>query len=115
MQVQCPVYILHGQLDEEVHWHHGLRLHEATPAQHKRQPWWVSDGGHNDICEGSDKLDEYYRRLRVFIAELNSVSSSSSTANTAGAVGAGSSSSKRSGNSSSSAKQQQLDPIVSIA
>jgi hypothetical protein len=113
MQVQCPVYILHGQLDEEVHWHHGLRLHEATPAQHKQQPWWVSDRGHNDICEGSDKLDEYYRRLRVFITELNSASTSASTA---GTVGAGSSSSKRSGSNGSSAKQlQQLDPIVSIA
>jgi hypothetical protein len=107
------VYILHGQLDEEVHWHHGLRLHEATPAQHKRQPWWVSDRGHNDICEGAEKLDEYYRRLRVFISELSSTASSSATASSTGA--AGSSSSKRSGSSSSSSKQQQLDPIVSIA
>jgi abhydrolase domain-containing protein 17 len=64
--------VIHGRRDEEVHFHHGREMYEAIPEQYKREPWWVSDRGHNDITEGSSKLEEYIRKLRHFLSNLDS-------------------------------------------
>lgn len=77
-KVKCPVMIIHGQQDEEVGMAHGVALHEAVPDQYKREPWWVADRGHNDICEGSTKMQEYLRRLGVFLDGLNETSNGAS-------------------------------------
>ena len=69
--VDCPVMIIHGRLDQEVEIAHGQDLHAAVPPDHKREPWWVSDRGHNDITEGPGKLAEYIRRLRRFLMGLD--------------------------------------------
>merc|ERR550539_2350759 len=55
-KVQCPVMIIHGVLDQEVHISHGKALHDAVPENYQRNPWWVRDRGHNDITEGRAKL-----------------------------------------------------------
>jgi fermentation-respiration switch protein FrsA (DUF1100 family) len=69
--VQCPVMIIHGALDEEVNISHGIELHEAVPSDLKREPWWVPDRGHNNITDGRATLLEYIDRLRNFLASLD--------------------------------------------
>ena len=69
--VRCPVMIIHGLLDEEVHISHGKALHDAVPDDLKRNPLWVRDRGHNDITEGRSKLIEYIQRLKTFLESLD--------------------------------------------
>jgi len=69
--VKCPVLLIHGKLDEEVGIEHGVSLYEAVPDQYKREPWWVPDRGHNDICEGSSKIREYIDRLKIFLDSMD--------------------------------------------
>lgn len=68
--VNCPVMIIHGRLDQEVDFRHGVELHNQVPLELRRDPWWVADRGHNDITEGPGKLSEYIRRLRGYFASL---------------------------------------------
>ena len=68
--VNCPVMVIHGCLDQEVDVSHGKEIHEAVPREFQRDPWWVSDRGHNDITEGRGKLAEYVHQLRNFIRSL---------------------------------------------
>lgn len=70
-KVKCPVMVIHGRLDEEVEIAHGVSLHQAVPEHLQREPWWVSDRGHNDITEGPGKLAEYIRRLRNYLSSLD--------------------------------------------
>lgn len=70
-KVDCPVMIIHGQLDEEVDVSHGQELHKAVAPHLRREPWWVADRGHNDITDGPGKLAEYVRRLRGFLNNLS--------------------------------------------
>ena len=63
--------VIHGRLDEEVEMSHGVALHQAVPDEYKRDPWWVSDRGHNDITEGPGKLAEYIRRIRNYLQSLD--------------------------------------------
>ena len=69
-KVTCPVFVMHGCLDQEVDCSHGQDLYAATPDEYKRDPWWVADRGHNDITEGPGRLAEYIRRLRIFMEGL---------------------------------------------
>mmetsp|Transcript_19575 Transcript_19575/g.44538 ORF Transcript_19575/g.44538 Transcript_19575/m.44538 type:complete len:210 (-) Transcript_19575:82-711(-) len=70
-KVNCPVFIIHGMLDEEVDMHHGVSLYNAVKEDCRREPWWVPDRGHNDITEGSAKMNEYLRKLGKFIRGLD--------------------------------------------
>jgi len=67
-RVRCPVWIIHGLDDEEVSVRHGKGLHDAVPVQHKHEPWWVIQRGHNDVLEGNEA--EYIRRLAIFLSHL---------------------------------------------
>lgn len=69
--VQCPVMVIHGLLDEEVHFSHGKSLHDAVPDDLKREPWWVKDRGHNDITDDRTKVLEYIQRLKIFFDGLD--------------------------------------------
>jgi len=69
--VKAPVMIIHGLQDEEVDASHGHALYSAVDPQYRGEPWWVSDRGHNDICEGPGKMTEYIKRLRSFLASLD--------------------------------------------
>jgi len=46
-KVHCPVFIIHGTKDQEVPFDHGVALYDAAP--YPFEPWWVPEGGHNDI------------------------------------------------------------------
>ena len=69
--VNCPVLVIHGMLDEEVTFEHGKSLHDAVPEDCKRPPWWVKDRGHNDITEGRQKVLEYIQKLKSFFDSLD--------------------------------------------
>uniref|UniRef100_A0A0G4HSY5 Serine aminopeptidase S33 domain-containing protein n=1 Tax=Chromera velia CCMP2878 TaxID=1169474 RepID=A0A0G4HSY5_9ALVE len=45
--VNCPVFVIHGKLDQQITVRHGQGLYEAAP--NKYPAWWVPDAGHNDI------------------------------------------------------------------
>jgi len=70
-KVKCPVMVIHGAKDRQVNMAHGVALHEAVPNKFKREPWWVPDRGHNDICEGAEKMEQYVTRLRAFLTSLD--------------------------------------------
>jgi len=63
--------VIHGAKDRQVNMAHGVALHEAVPNKFKREPWWVPDRGHNDICEGAEKMEQYVTRLRAFLNSLD--------------------------------------------
>lgn len=67
-KVRAPVLIIHGDRDEEVGFHHGERLYEKIPAEHKHDPCWVKGAGHNDIVE--DFPDQYYPKVAQFLRTL---------------------------------------------
>lgn len=45
--MEVPVFLIHGTADEEIRFEHALALYEAC--KHPYPPWWVHEGGHNDI------------------------------------------------------------------
>jgi len=61
-----PVFVIHGNRDQEVPFVHGQRLQDAVPPQHRTPPWWVVDRGHNDVMV--DNEDEFFTRMRRFLA-----------------------------------------------
>ncbi len=69
-KVKCPVFVIHGQKDQEVGVEHGMALHAAVPEDCKRDPWWVRDKGHNDICDGPD-IVEYMQRMSKYVKSLD--------------------------------------------
>lgn len=70
-KVHCPVFIIHGALDEEVDITHGKALYNAVPEDCRYEPWWVPDRGHNDITEGRSKVKEYLEKMKAFIESLD--------------------------------------------
>jgi len=66
-KVRCPTMIIHGMKDKEVDVSHGFALHNAVPEECKRDPWFVQNAGHNDICDSQQRMEEYIRRLKRFI------------------------------------------------
>ena len=69
-KVKCPVFIIHGQKDQEVAFEHGLCLQAAVPEDCQRDPWWIPDKGHNDITDGPG-IVEYLERLNRFVRSLD--------------------------------------------
>lgn len=48
-KVKCPVFVIHGTADTEVPFEHGVALYDSIPPEFAFDPWWVQEGGHNDI------------------------------------------------------------------
>merc|ERR1712232_179249 len=48
-KVQCPVYIVHGTKDEIVPFSHGQDLAKNCRKGLAREPYWVENGGHNNL------------------------------------------------------------------
>merc|ERR1712139_723466 len=65
-KVKCPVFIIHGTEDREVPFDHGDDLYKAAPV--KYDPWWVYEGGHNDI--EVVWREDFFLRLHLFLAFL---------------------------------------------
>lgn len=59
--VNCPVLVIHGTIDEIVDFSHGKRLWEL--AKEKYDPLWVKGGGHCNL----ETFPEYIKHLRKFV------------------------------------------------
>ena len=46
---RCPVYLIHGTVDEIVPFYHGEQLFKAIQERHAAMPFWAEKMGHNDI------------------------------------------------------------------
>ena len=64
-KVRCPVFILHGQTDTEVHFNHGLLLQAAVQKEYQCEPWWVPNRQHNDVLMGNE--EEFFKRMKKFL------------------------------------------------
>lgn len=64
--VKCPVFIIHGQADREVPILHGKILISRCKTFY--EPWWVEQGGHNDIDIRFRK--HYFIRIAKFFRFL---------------------------------------------
>lgn len=71
-KVKCPVFIIHGKMDTEVGFEHGVALQAAVPEEYRTDPWWVPEKGHNDIVDGPG-IVEYIQRLNRFVRSLDDV------------------------------------------
>merc|ERR1712039_606665 len=67
-QVECPVFIIHGECDEIVPFHNAQRLHKRTRASARWPAYFVPEAGHNDILELDART--YYERLGAFVANI---------------------------------------------
>lgn len=63
--VNCPAFVLHGQMDDIIPFYHGHRLSEATPRQHRWPSYFPRGAGHNDIVELN--ANTYFEELNAFV------------------------------------------------
>lgn len=63
--VNCPAFIIHGQVDDIIPFYHGYRLSEATPRQFRWPGYFPRTAGHNDIVELN--ANTYFDELRSFV------------------------------------------------
>uniref|UniRef100_A0A7S2DQW2 Serine aminopeptidase S33 domain-containing protein n=1 Tax=Alexandrium andersonii TaxID=327968 RepID=A0A7S2DQW2_9DINO len=63
--INCPVFVMHGQKDTIIPFYHGYRLTEAVPEPLRWPGYFPPAAGHNDIIE----LDTgaYFEKMREFI------------------------------------------------
>lgn len=63
----CPVFVVHGTEDLEIPLFHGKEFANNAPNPYK--PWFVHEGGHNNI--EVNFRPQLFRKLREFIKDLN--------------------------------------------
>lgn len=64
-KVTCPAFVIHGQLDDIVPFHHGHRLSEMTPESCRWPGYFPKGAGHNNIVESNVRV--YYQELAKFL------------------------------------------------
>lgn len=64
--IRCPVFIFHGLADTDVPIRHSEWLIRLVARYYP--PWWVPDGGHNDI--EVRYREDYFKHLREFVQTL---------------------------------------------
>mmetsp|Transcript_18135 Transcript_18135/g.33508 ORF Transcript_18135/g.33508 Transcript_18135/m.33508 type:complete len:329 (+) Transcript_18135:101-1087(+) len=69
-RVSAPVLVIHGEEDQEVHCDHGKLLHAKVPTEHRRDPCWLPNAGHNDIVDLYP--DHFYQTVGRFLRSLES-------------------------------------------
>ena len=67
-RVKVPVLVIHGTMDEEVGFNHGVGMQDAVPNDMKTEPLWVDGAGHNDIVE--EFTEQYYTRMHAFFEKV---------------------------------------------
>jgi len=66
--VSCPVFIMHGQIDNVIPFYHGRWLHEACPPTSRYTPYFPPRASHNDLLE-TDKRT-YYCKVAKFLGDV---------------------------------------------
>jgi len=67
-KVKCPVFIMHGHVDNVVPFENGKKLYALVPDKYAYQPWWIEGASHNDI--ENKFYHEYLKRLRDYLIAL---------------------------------------------
>jgi len=70
-KVQCPVLIIHGNMDNVVDVNHGHALYDIIPEEFRYPPYFVEHAGHEDVFEVNPS--EYFKRLRTFVRDTEEV------------------------------------------
>jgi len=65
-EAKCPVFVIHGTLDQAVPFSNGKLLYDNAPI--KISPWWVEGANHNDI--EMNYARQYYVRLSEAFREF---------------------------------------------
>mmetsp|Transcript_38443 Transcript_38443/g.107078 ORF Transcript_38443/g.107078 Transcript_38443/m.107078 type:complete len:398 (-) Transcript_38443:78-1271(-) len=66
--VNCPAFIIHGQVDDIIPFYHGYRLSEATPRNLRWPGYFPRGAGHNDIVELN--AGAYFAELSAFMRSV---------------------------------------------
>merc|ERR1712007_250721 len=67
-KVKCPVYVVHGTKDDIVPLWHGEGLYENCEKGIAHDPYWVEDGGHNNLELVA--REPFYEKLSEFLKTL---------------------------------------------
>jgi fermentation-respiration switch protein FrsA (DUF1100 family) len=65
-QIRCPLFVIHGTLDNVISIRHGRKLFAAYTGP--KRYWWVEGAGHNDLFEIAQA--EYLKKLQEFARSL---------------------------------------------
>ncbi len=65
---RCPIFIIHGDQDEEVSLDHAKRLFEKCNRPY--EGWWAKNAGHNNIDIVQRK--EYFKKCYLFVNNIKS-------------------------------------------
>lgn len=67
--VSCPVFIIHGTMDEVVPFNHGVDLFEQIRSKYRKKCYWVEGAGHNDLEVIAGR--EYLKSISNFLNEVS--------------------------------------------
>lgn len=71
-KIQCPVLVVHGDMDELVPKEHGEKLFEKIRKKGNAvKPLWIPEARHNNVVEDFQTL--VFNRYRTFLEELKAV------------------------------------------
>mmetsp|Transcript_55068 Transcript_55068/g.159460 ORF Transcript_55068/g.159460 Transcript_55068/m.159460 type:complete len:378 (-) Transcript_55068:129-1262(-) len=66
--VNCPVFVMHGRMDDVIPLYHGLRLSDAAPKNCRWPGYFPKDAGHNDIIERNSAA--YFGEVCAFLRNV---------------------------------------------
>mmetsp|Transcript_85367 Transcript_85367/g.237553 ORF Transcript_85367/g.237553 Transcript_85367/m.237553 type:complete len:388 (+) Transcript_85367:114-1277(+) len=66
--VKCPVFVMHGRMDDVIPLYHGVRLSEAAPKDCRWPGYFPKDAGHNDIIERNSAA--YFGEVCAFLRSV---------------------------------------------
>eukprot|EP01112_Ceratiomyxa_fruticulosa_P001196 TRINITY_DN1119_c0_g1_i4.p1 TRINITY_DN1119_c0_g1~~TRINITY_DN1119_c0_g1_i4.p1 ORF type:complete len:201 (-),score=31.03 TRINITY_DN1119_c0_g1_i4:108-710(-) len=65
-KIRCPVFIMHGTLDEVINIQHGRTLHSLL--RNPYPPWWIKGADHNDI--EARHYEPYINQISEFLKNV---------------------------------------------
>jgi len=67
--VSCPVFIIHGGVDEVINQEHGKELFSNIPKNYQYTPKWIPEANHHDIIDTLG-IKEYLKLLNDFLKNI---------------------------------------------
>eukprot|EP00928_Gymnodinium_smaydae_P052792 TRINITY_DN36954_c0_g1_i2.p1 TRINITY_DN36954_c0_g1~~TRINITY_DN36954_c0_g1_i2.p1 ORF type:complete len:323 (-),score=62.03 TRINITY_DN36954_c0_g1_i2:31-999(-) len=80
-KMNCPGFVIHGQLDETVPFYHGMRLRDALPKASRWPGYFPRQAGHNDVIEVN--AQSFFGEVNGFMRFLDERASGGPSANAA--------------------------------
>jgi len=75
--INCPAFVIHGQMDDIIPFYHGHRLSEGTPKAQRWPGYFPRGAGHNDIVELN--ASAYFGEVGAFLCNVRERAGSSSS------------------------------------